>query len=260
MFDNICKFLAENFSSDFASWLLGEPITLTELSPKELSLEAIRADALILLQSEQNILHLEFQTQADPEIPFRMIDYRLRVYRRFPDKAMHQVVIYLKRTNSQLVQQNTFTIAGTRHEFEVVRLWEQPTEVFLRTAGLLPFAVLSSTIDPEAVLNQVAREINSMTESRNQSNIAASTAILAGLVLDKEVIRRVLRSDIMRESVIYQDILDEGKTEGKAEALLEVARNLFNTGMPLEQIGRVTGLSIEQLEYLQANESGESNQ
>ena len=86
MFDNICKFLAENFSSDFATWLLGEPITLTELSPKELSLEPIRADALILLQSEQNILHLEFQTQADAEIPFRMIDYRLRVYRRFHTK------------------------------------------------------------------------------------------------------------------------------------------------------------------------------
>lgn len=132
-FDNICKFLAENFSSDFATWLLGEPITLTELSSKELSLESIRADALILLQSEQNILHLEFQTQPDAEIPFRMIDYRLRVYRRFPDKTMHQVVIYLKQTNSDLVQQNTFTIAGTRHEFGVVRLWEQPTEVFMRT-------------------------------------------------------------------------------------------------------------------------------
>jgi len=61
MFDNICKFLAENFSTDFATWLLGEPITLTELSPQELSLEPIRADALILLQSAQNILHLEFQ-------------------------------------------------------------------------------------------------------------------------------------------------------------------------------------------------------
>ena len=84
--------------------------------------------------------------------------------------------------------------------------------------------------------------------------IAASTAILAGLVLDKEVIRRVLRSDIMRESVIYQDIL----AEGKAEALLEVASNLFNTGMPLEQIARLTGLSIEQLEYLQVTEPGDS--
>ncbi|MEH2353544.1 hypothetical protein [Nostoc sp.] len=65
-----------------------------------------------------------------------------------------------------------------------------------------------------------------------------------------------MRSDIIRESAIYQNILQEGK----AEALLEVARNLFSTGMPLEQIGRVTGLSIEQLQYLQASESRDSNQ
>lgn len=63
MFDNICKFLAENFSVDFANWLLGEPIALTELSPKELSLEPIRADALILLQSDEQVLHIEFQTE-----------------------------------------------------------------------------------------------------------------------------------------------------------------------------------------------------
>ncbi|MEH2334612.1 hypothetical protein [Nostoc sp.] len=71
-------------------------------------------------------------------MPFRMIDYRLRVYRRFPQKQMRQVVIYLKETSSELVQQNTFSIGGTHHEFEVVRLWEQPPEVFLRYPGLYP--------------------------------------------------------------------------------------------------------------------------
>ncbi len=48
MYDNICKFIAEEFSEDIASWLLGSPVTLTELSPRELSLEPIRADSLIL--------------------------------------------------------------------------------------------------------------------------------------------------------------------------------------------------------------------
>jgi len=60
MFDNICKFLVENFSSDFANWLLGKSLSFTELSPSELSLEPIRADALILLESEEVVLHLEF--------------------------------------------------------------------------------------------------------------------------------------------------------------------------------------------------------
>ncbi len=52
MFDNVCRFLAESFSADFATWLIGTPVALTELSPSELSLEPIRADALILLQSK----------------------------------------------------------------------------------------------------------------------------------------------------------------------------------------------------------------
>jgi predicted transposase YdaD len=52
MYDNICKFIAENFKDDLATWLLGSPIKLTELSPTELSSEPIRADSLILLQSD----------------------------------------------------------------------------------------------------------------------------------------------------------------------------------------------------------------
>ncbi|GBF80783.1 PEP-CTERM sorting domain-containing protein [Aphanothece sacrum] len=52
MYDNICKFIVEEFSIDIATWLLGEPVELVELSPKELSLEPIRADSLILRQSK----------------------------------------------------------------------------------------------------------------------------------------------------------------------------------------------------------------
>lgn len=147
MYDNVCKFLAKSYSQDFAQWLFGEPIGLTQLSPSELSVSPIRADALILLASEQVVLHLECQTQPDPDIAFRMADYRLRVYRRYPNKQMRQVVIYLKPTGSELVQQNLFAIPGTRHEFEVIRLWECPPQDLLPFPGLLPLAVLSRSSD-----------------------------------------------------------------------------------------------------------------
>jgi predicted transposase/invertase (TIGR01784 family) len=81
MFDNVCKFLAENFSVDFATWLLGKPITLSKLSSSELSLEPIRADALMLLESEDLILQIEFQTQPDPTMPYF---YRLQAYCHLP--------------------------------------------------------------------------------------------------------------------------------------------------------------------------------
>lgn len=162
MYDNVCKFLAENYSRDFAQWLLGEPISFTQLSPSELSLEPIRADALILLESDQIILHLEFQTDPDPKMSFRMLDYRTRVYRRFPKKTMRQVVIYLKETSSPLVRENAFILPNTRHEYEVLRLWEIPAEKMLGLSGLLPLANLGKTPNRPEILRQVAAKIDNI--------------------------------------------------------------------------------------------------
>jgi predicted transposase/invertase (TIGR01784 family) len=265
MFDNVCKFLAESFSDDFATWLLGKPIRFTQLSPSELSLEPIRADALILLDSDDLILHLEFQTQPIDTIPFRMLDYRVRGHRRSPHKEMRQIVIYLKPSTSALVYETTFNLSSTRHEFEVIRLWEQPTEIFLQSPGLLPFAVLSQNADKAAVLRAAAAQIDQIETLRVQKNVAASTAILAGLVLKQEMIQQILRSEIMRESVIYQDILAEGRAEGVALGLQEgqaegrvaegrslILRQLNRRvgALPMDLQTRLERLSLEQLENL----------
>lgn len=60
----------------------------------------------------------------------------------------------------------------------------------------------------------IAHRIDAMTDKRSQSYVAAS-AILAGLLLEKEIIHRVLRRDIMRESVIYQEIEAEAEARGE---------------------------------------------
>jgi len=253
VFDNISKFLAEQFSVDLATWLIGEPIALTELSPSELSLEPIRADALILRQSDEVVLHCEFQTDPEPTIPFRMADYRLRVYRRFPHKRMVQVVVYLRATRSELVHQTTFELDNLRHEFQVVRLWEQPTEVFLQRPGLLPYAALSRTTDRVSVLRQVAQEIELMTDRNRQSNLAAATGILAGLVLDKETIGRLLRRELMRESVIYQELRSEAREEAKqseVNLLLRLLARHFGQVVPLTMATQVRSLDLAQLESL----------
>jgi predicted transposase/invertase (TIGR01784 family) len=265
MFDNVCKFMAETRSSDFATWLLGEPIPLTELKPSELSLEPIRADALILLQSERLVLHIEFQVAPDKTMPFRMADYRLRVHRRFPDKEMRQVVIYLVPSTSELVFQTSFTISGMTHEFEVIRLWERSPEEFQQLPGLLPFAALAKTNDQAGTLRQVAQQIESISDRRLQSNVAASSAILAGLVLEQGVIQRIFRSDVMKESVIYQEIRAEAIAEGEQigeqrgeqrgqhnearSLLLRLLSKKFGTLSDRYQT-QITNLPLEQMESL----------
>jgi predicted transposase/invertase (TIGR01784 family) len=88
-YDITAKFIAEHFSADLATWLLGRPIALTRLEPAELSLEPIRADSLILLESEEVVLHCELQVAPKSNIPLRLADYFLRLHRRYPQRQIY---------------------------------------------------------------------------------------------------------------------------------------------------------------------------
>jgi len=173
------------------------------------------------------------------------------------------MVIYLRRSDSPLVQENTFRLGETFHSFQVIRLWEENTPQFFHHPGLLPFAVLINTDDPEQVLSQVSRSLETISQKQVQSNLAAATSILAGLVLNREKIKKILRSDIMRESVIYQDILEEGEEkglqkgrqeglqEGKEEKARQIALKMLSAGFPIPEIARFTDLSPDAIEELQ---------
>lgn len=247
MYDDTCRFLAEHFSVDFASWLLGEPVEMTELKPSELSLDPIRTDALILLQSVASFLHLEFQTLPKDTVPFRMLDYRVRGYRKDPTKPMRQVVIYLKQTSSERVYQTSFEMENTRHEFEVVRIWEQPASLFLQYPGLIPFAALGQSADAEETLRQAAQRIDQIADSTTQANLMAASGILAGLKLEDEIVYRILRRDIMQESTVYRSIQRETQIEEKRS----IALNFLREGLSVELVARGTGLSIEEVQQLQ---------
>jgi predicted transposase/invertase (TIGR01784 family) len=256
MYDDTCRFLAEHFSADFASWLLGKSVTLTELQPSELSLDPIRADALIFLESDESILHIEFQTLPKDNIPFRVTDYRLRGYRRDPTKPMQQVVIYLKQTASPLVYQTSFTMERTRHEFDVIRLWEQPASLFLQYPGLIPFAALGQSTNAEETLRQASQRIDQIEDPATQANLMAASGILAGLKLEDEIIYRVLRRDIMQESTVYRSIWRDAQKERDRA----IALNFLRDGLSVEAVARGTGLSIEEVQQLQQqlNESPQS--
>lgn len=277
MYDNTCKFLAETFPADFATWLLGKPIALTKLEPSELSLEPVRADSVIFLGSSEVILHLEFQTTTDKNMAFRMLDYWVRLYRKYPNTPIHQTVIYLRQTDSPLSYQSSFDLISnqsqTKHTFNVIRLWEQDVAIFQEYSGLLPFAALAQTSDPEETLRQVANQITNIKDKVMQSNVSAATYIISGLALEKEVIQRLLRQEIMKESVTYQEILregleegkargleegkakglEEGKAEGKAEVKNQIALNMLRSDISVDLITQFTGLSYEQIQKLGEN-------
>lgn len=249
-YDNACKYLAEQYPAEFVSWLLSVQSPDIQVLKTELTLEPIRADAVTFLQTANQILHIEFQTRPEslPPIPFRMLDYAVRLKRQYRCDV-EQVVIFLQATTNEIVFTQEYRDRTTSHRYRVVRLWEQDPAPFLANPGLLPLASLTQTDTPQGLLAQVAERTATIPDREQRQTLAGFAEILAGLRFEKALIRRFFREDIMRESVIYQDILQQGRQQ---EALSLVMRQLnrrlgeVNPGA----IERVRALSIEELEEL----------
>lgn len=96
-FDNACKYLSETYPREFATWILGEIPTSVEILKTELSIEPIRADHVTFLRTTNQILHLEFEVEVEgePPLPLRMLDYWVRLYRRYR-LPVTQAIILLK--------------------------------------------------------------------------------------------------------------------------------------------------------------------
>ena len=263
-FDNVCKLLAEKYPFDFAKWLLPQAPKTIKVLKTELSIEPIRADFVTFLQTENRILHIEFQTnpQSKPPIPFRELDYSVRLIRTY-QVPVTQVVIFLQETNDPIVFTEEYVNETTRHRYRVIRMWEQEPELFLNNLALLPLAPLTQTNSPQSLLSQIANNVAKIADRETKQDIAAYTEILAGLRFEKDFIRQLLSEDIMQESVIYQDILQKGERIGeqrgeqRGELKGELKFCLFLLNQRFGEIDsliveKVKGLPVEQLENLVA--------
>jgi predicted transposase YdaD len=255
-FDNLCKLLSEKHPVDFATWVLGKPQTSVTVLKTELSIEPIRADYVTFLQLEGRILHLEFQTtlESKPPLPLRMLDYWVRLHRlyRLP---ITQVVVLLLAPSPETVIETAFSLETTYHEYRVIRMWEENPEVFLNQPSLLPLAPLAATTQPQILLQRVVEQVDQL-EPEQRPEISAYTQILAGLKYDQDLIRRLFQEGMMRESVIYQEILAEGEQRGeqrgerRERALILRQLNRRVGELPQQVRLRLEILSLEQLENL----------
>lgn len=98
---------------------------------------------------------------------------------------------------------------------------------------------------PQTLLAQVAEQVATIPDREERQNIAGCVEILAGLRFEKDLVRQFLREDIMKESVIYQDIVQK-------EAFKLISRLLKRRFGDIDGslIEQVRNLSAEQLENL----------
>jgi len=99
------------------------------------------------------------------------------------------------------------------------------------------------------LLSQVAQSIAKISDRDSRQNIAGYTEILAGLRFEKNLIRQLLSEDIMKESVIYQEIFQKGEQQATLRFCLSLLDERFGE-LDSSIIEQVQVLNKEQLEAL----------
>ncbi|MEC4802907.1 MAG: DUF4351 domain-containing protein [Jaaginema sp. PMC 1079.18] len=115
---------------------------------------------------------------------------------------------------------------------------------------------LAQSETPETLLQEVAAKVNEITTPELQRNVSACVQLLAGVKFSDHFIQAYCREDIMRESVVYQRILQEGIEQGIEQGLEQEKR--FILRLLQRQLGTVSAeiqarlatLSLEAMEAL----------
>jgi len=277
--DDFCKQLVARHPASIGRWVLGltaaEPSSARaidtnptwQLLDRELSSDPLHADSVILLPADPGrsgapILHLEFQTRPDALMAERMLEYWIRLHRRFR-RPIQQVVLHLKPTASPLARVEQLTIGRTRHHFTSLRLWEQDPAPLLADPALLPLAVLARppSKTPEQLLSQVRQRLQTIADPNQRRRTTSGCQLLAGLSFSQDVIQRLLAMSILEDSSVYQYIVHKGLEQGlergleqgrQQEAGTLVLRLLERRCGPLQpdQRATISALPLERLEAL----------
>ncbi len=247
-YDNLLKYLAEHHASALASWLLGRPVGgRVRLLKTELSLQPIRSDFLVQFDLDDEILHVEFETDpsgSEPPRPLRMIDYFVRTYRR-ERKPVRQVVIVLTETSMPVPDE--FRAGETYHRYRVVMMCEQDPAPLLAEPGLAPLAVLARSDEPVKLLREIAERVHNIQEPGLRSDSTAAAYILAGLRFDKTLLRSLFKEEIMKHSSTYQDLVETSEQRGVVLGALGVLKELVK-----HRFGQLPGTLEETLAKLDA--------
>jgi len=251
--DNLCKRLAEEYPEQFARWLFGASGKV-KVEKTELSREPVRADSVIFSHDEDETLHAEFQTtmKSDVPVPLRFLDYYVGLKRKNPSRRVRQVLVVLKQTGEEIPDR--YEDERTLHVYDVVLMWEQDPAMFLKHEELLPLATLCRAESGEKLLGAVAAGINRIKSRERRREALNWSRMLAGLRYDKNLIYQILKeSDMLEESVVYQDILQKGEQRGEEKEARKVALRQLELRfgkLPPRARRQIERLMVTQLEAL----------
>ena len=237
-YDITLKYLSDKFPKHFVEFIFdGFEGEVTPLD-RELPTNKRQSDYLVKVKDASSdkgdgkfVLHIEFQSSYDADMPQRMMAYYARIVDKY-QLPVYPVVVYLNegKGNKKLNIPDEYVNSIydediMRFKYRVVKVWEIDPNRIVGNAlyGLFPIIPLTNheATSAEECLESCFNLVQNVDidDEVLKSDVFVCTGILAGLRYSKELVKSLMKVEIMQESVIYQDILNEGIEKGREEGI-----------------------------------------
>ena len=256
----------------WAQWALGRTdITGGEIVSGEFQFLNRSSDTLMRLHAPEigDFLGLfELQLKYNAALPRRIRAYAALAEEKY-ELPVYPVLVNIRPSNAaNIAHHYASNVLGLRalQEYRVINLWEVPYEEALRMDApvLWPFVPAMRGGGTVPAVRQALEQLRDSVQLQNDERLkdaALALASFARYALTSEALDQLVRwinmLNIVRESPLYQDIIEQGMREGlqqgRREELQSVLLRLLARRVgPLSEATRqeVVELPIEQAEVL----------
>ena len=216
------------------------PAPIKELLPTNFPSTELRVDFLARLEDE-SVLHIEFQSFNDPNMPFRMLRYYLAIWERYPSSPIKQLLVYVG--NRKLRMKSRLRLRNLSFSYEMLDIRQIDCRVLLESPDPMDrlLACLCKVEDEAYLIEKLIKTMESMNEEERKDYLLKALTLTElrpnlriklteevkhmPIVVRPEDVR--LPKKKLRKDILYRLGLEEGEVIGIEKGLLRSAQDML---------------------------------
>ncbi len=211
------------------------PAPIKELLPTNFPSTELRVDFLARLEDE-SILHIEFQSFNDPNMPFRMLRYYLAILERYPTSPVKQLLVYVG--NRKLRMKSRLRLRNLSFSYEIIDIRQIDCKVLLESPDPMDrlLACLCKVEDEVYLIEKLIKTMESMNEEEGKDYLLKALTLTElrpnlrirlteevrhmPIVVRPEDIRLPKRK--LRKDILYRLGLEEGLIKSAQDMVIAI--------------------------------------